>query len=106
MPLNSVLPLKTATPLLRHGAQRQESASARYSDRALFMFLFRVEAWMKSLEVTSSYSGRVWRETNASCSGKTKLTGSKESNWHGRCLHLLLSVAQLVIDHGAALCLC
>lgn len=59
MPLNSVLPLKTATPLLRQGAQRQELASARYSDRALFRFLFRVGAWAKSLEVTSSYRGRV-----------------------------------------------
>lgn len=54
-----LLPLKTATPLLWHGAQRQGLASARYSDSALFRFLFRVASLEKSLEVTSSYSGRV-----------------------------------------------
>lgn len=53
------VPLRTATPLLWQGAHRHELASARYSDRALFRFLFRVASWEKSLEVTSSYNGRV-----------------------------------------------
>lgn len=53
------LPFKIATPLFWQGAQRHGLTSARYSDRALFRFLFRIVFSAKSLGVTSSNSGWV-----------------------------------------------